>query len=113
MSLDTRIMAGDFNVTVALRQHFEDWKNSPGEKRILQRFRDELDLTNAWQAMHPEEPLPQTLRWSRNKTVPYHCDGIFVDSRCGELLRGAVVLDDASWAAISDHNPVVAVFGSA
>ena len=108
-----RIMAGDFNVTVALRQHFEDWKNSPGEKRILQRFRDELDLTNAWQAMHPEEPLPQTLRWSRNKTVPYHCDGIFVDSRCGELLRGAVVLDDASWAAISDHNPVVAVFGSA
>jgi endonuclease/exonuclease/phosphatase family metal-dependent hydrolase len=106
-----RILAGDFNVTVAMRQPSEDWKNSPGENRILQRFHDELGLTNAWQAMHPEEPLPQTLRWSRNKTVPYHCDGIFVDSHCREHLREAVVLDDESWAALSDHNPVTVVLG--
>jgi endonuclease/exonuclease/phosphatase family metal-dependent hydrolase len=104
-----RILAGDFNVTVALRQPSEDWKNSPGEKRILQRFRDELDLTNAWQAMHPEEPLPQTLRWSGNKTVPYHCDGIFVDSRCRAHLREAKVLDGDSWPSLSDHNPVFAM----
>lgn len=106
-----QIVAGDFNVTVALRRLSEDRKNTTGEKRILQRLNDELGLTNSWQTMHPDQPLPQTLRWSRNKTVSYHCDGIFVDPHCREHLLEAAVLDDSSWAALSDHNPVVAVFG--
>lgn len=105
-----RIVAGDFTVTVALRQPAEELKNTEGERLILQRFQDELGLKNAWQALHPGEPLPQTLRWSRNKVVRYHCDGIFVDSRCREHLRKAEVLSNESWTALSDHNPLVAVF---
>ncbi len=106
-----QIVAGDFNVTVALRGLSEDRKNTTGEKRILQRLHQELGLTNNWQTMHPDLPLPQTLRWSRDKAVPYHCDGIFVDPHCREHLLEAAVLDDSSWSALSDHNPVVAVFG--
>jgi endonuclease/exonuclease/phosphatase family metal-dependent hydrolase len=59
----------------------------------------------------PNAPLPQTLRWARNKTTPYHCDGIFLDRRCMPFLQAASVLVDESWAELSDHNPVLAVFG--
>lgn len=105
-----QIVAGDFNVTVALRCLSESQKNTAGEKRILQRLHEELDLINSWQAKHTDEPLPQTLRWSRNKTVPYHCDGIFIDSDFRKFLVEAAVLEDFTWAALSDHNPVVATF---
>lgn len=104
-----RVVAGDFNVTAGLRRLSEDLKNTSGEKRILQRLRDEFGLASAWQAVHPEKPLPQTLRWSGNKSVPYHCDGIFVDSRCRAHVREAEVLDGDSWASLSDHNPVLAM----
>ena len=105
-----RIVAGDFNITVALRQEPEEMRNTPGERKILERLHKELGLANAWQAVNPSVPLPQTLRWVRKKTAPYHCDGIFVDHRCLPLLREASVLVDESWARLSDHNPVLAVF---
>jgi endonuclease/exonuclease/phosphatase family metal-dependent hydrolase len=104
-----RIVAGDFNITVALRQESEALKNTAGELQILARFQNELSLTNAWQALHPGLPLPQTLRWARNRETPYHCDGIFVDHRCMPMLKSASVLGGESWAMLSDHNPVLAV----
>lgn len=33
---------------------------------------------NAWQMANSNRDLPQTLRWGRDKTEPYHCDAIFV-----------------------------------
>lgn len=106
-AIHQRIVAGDFNITTAIRQTTETLKNTPGERRIQQRLRDELSLYNAWQAMNPDTHLPQTLRWARNKAAPYHCDGIFIDSRQLPSLREASVLDDAGWATLSDHNPVL------
>jgi endonuclease/exonuclease/phosphatase family metal-dependent hydrolase len=106
-----RIVAGDFNITVALRQEPEAMRNTPGERRILERLHNELGLANAWQSVNPNAPLPQTLRWARNKTMAYHCDGIFVDRRCMPLLQAASVLVDETWVKLSDHNPVLAVFG--
>lgn len=62
------ILAGDFNLTTALRHHSEEaTKNTPGEKKLQTRLRREFGLVNAWQALHPNENLPQTLRWSSNR----------------------------------------------
>ncbi len=57
------VLGGDFNVTTAMRHPSETLKNTSGELRILERLRTEFGLVNAWQASHPYESLPQTLKW--------------------------------------------------
>lgn len=57
---------------------------------------------------NPNEDLPQTLRWSRNKTLPYHCDRIFVSASWYRYLDRCEVLDSPTWELLSDHSPVVA-----
>ena len=42
------------------------------------RLRDELGLMNCWKYLNPDVRLAQTLRWTSDRTVNYHCDGIFV-----------------------------------
>lgn len=37
------------------------------------QLREEFGLINAWQALHEGEDLPQTLRWTSNKSAPFHC----------------------------------------
>lgn len=105
------IIAGDFNLTTAVRDPLDPLgKNIPSEKRILERLRCEFGLFNAWQIMHPNQPLPQTLRWSKNPLPHYHCDGVFVSHVHLQHLVQAKVESAGHWGTLSDHNPIFVSF---
>ena len=102
------IIAGDFNVTTALRHASEiATKNTVGERKLLTRLRREFGLFNAWQIQHPNENLPQTLRWSRDPVPPFHCDAIFLDHSHLPHLVDAKVMGTGAWSTMSDHNPIL------
>lgn len=100
------MIAGDFNLTTAVRHSSEALTNSRGELEMQARLRKDFDLFNAWQIVHPNESLPQTLRWSKDKAPPYHCDAIFVSGRHLKFLEQAVIHASSEWSERSDHNPV-------
>ncbi len=100
------VIGGDFNFTsFGERLSTEPLANEQAELVALQEFR-RRGLCVAWRDTHREEPLPQTLRWRRNASTPYHSDGF--------LLRGidlaaiqCEVLSSPTVAKASDHNPLV------
>lgn len=100
------VIGGDFNLTTGVRH--------PSEKRqqhnlfLLDRLRRELNLMNAWQIANPNRNLPQTLRWGKDKSEPYHCDAIFLPARWYKHLESCHVLSSPEWDKLSDHNPVLA-----
>jgi endonuclease/exonuclease/phosphatase family metal-dependent hydrolase len=100
------VIAGDFNLTTGVRH--------PSERRqqhnlfLLDRMRREFNLINAWQVANPNRDLPQTLRWGRDKSEPYHCDAIFLPAAWYRHLESCEVLSSPEWDRLSDHNPVVA-----
>jgi exonuclease III len=103
------IIGGDFNLTVS------NWTGSerPVSKQdlaIQARLADEFGLLNCWQEANPDQPLHQTLRWTGDRTIPYHCDGLFVPKSWKDRLESCVVLAGEEWNSLSDHNPVVAHF---
>jgi endonuclease/exonuclease/phosphatase family metal-dependent hydrolase len=102
------ILAGDFNVAVGRRAASDPRPFGRGERDLLDRLAGELDLIACWQTANPGKRLAQTLRWSRDPTIPYHCDGIFVPRDWGARLASCRVVRGARWTALSDHNPVVA-----
>ncbi|MEM9090094.1 MAG: endonuclease/exonuclease/phosphatase family protein [Cyanobacteria bacterium P01_F01_bin.53] len=102
------IIGGDFNLTVGLRHPSEALQQNCS--KLMARFRQEFGLMNCWQMVHPNQDLPQTLRWSNDKTKPYHCDGIFAPACWYRYLENAEVLSDDSWHGLSDHNPITASF---
>jgi exonuclease III len=106
------LLGGDFNVVVGQRQPRERIRMSRGEREILDRLSAEFALMSCWQAAHPGRPLAQTLRWSADRAAPYHCDGIFVPASWGSRLVACRVVRGPRWAALSDHNPVVAEFSA-
>jgi exonuclease III len=101
------VLAGDLNVTTAVRHLSETRRNTRGEGEILARLWRELGVKNAWQHRNPDAHLPQTLRWVRDPEVPYHCDGIFLSETLLERVQSAEVLGGAEWKELSDHYPVV------
>ncbi len=103
------ILAGDFNLTTAFRHASEQikYKNSPQEIALLNRLHTEFGLVNAWQALNPDIPLPQTLRWSSKPSIPYHCDAIFVSRHFAPYLVSARIESAGDWGVISDHNPIL------
>lgn len=104
------ILAGDFNVVVGYRSPGEPVRMNQGEEDLLDRLTRELRLISCWQTAHPGKPLAQTLRWSANRRLPYHCDGIFVPSTWRHSLVSCRVVSGAGWRELSDHNPVLAEF---
>jgi len=103
------LIAGDFNITTAVRHPSEALCNTAAELGILKRLRTEFGLVNAWQAAHPNQSLPQTLRWSGNRDNPYHCDAIFIPLSWVRYLEKCEILA-GGWASMSDHNPIMATF---
>jgi hypothetical protein len=104
------VLGGDFNLTVGIGCQ----TGRPVRKASLAiqaRLADEFGLVNCWQVMNPGRPLPQTLRWTSNPTVPYHCDGIFVPKAWASRLIACDVLAGGDWDRLSDHNPVIAPLG--
>jgi endonuclease/exonuclease/phosphatase family metal-dependent hydrolase len=103
------VIGGDFNLTVSYCLGSE----RPVNKRdlaIQARLADEFGLLNCWQAANPNQPLHQTLRWTTNRSTPYHCDGLFVPKSWQDRLESCVVLSGEDWNRLSDHNPVMACF---
>lgn len=99
------IIGGDFNFkSLGVRAASEVLRNTPQERQALRQFR-ELGLSLAWQDCHPDEPLPQTLRWTRDPATAFHCDG-FLLRDCGGMTVRCEVLCSPEIAAASDHNPV-------
>ncbi len=105
------VVGGDFNLTVGARHASEARTTSRADQQVQERLRDEFGLMNCWQAANPDQPLPQTLRWAKEPTFPYHCDGLFVPVSWREHLRACNVVSGPDWNSLSDHNPVVAEFG--
>lgn len=103
------VLAGDFNVAVGLRHPGHLMSITPGERALLERMHGDFGLIPCWQTAHPGEPLARTLRWlRRSDSLPYHCDGLFIPMAWASALQSCTVLEDDAWAALSDHNPVVA-----
>jgi endonuclease/exonuclease/phosphatase family metal-dependent hydrolase len=103
------LVGGDFNLTVSNGNGSE----RPVSKQALAiqtRLADDFGLVNCWQEANPNQPLPQTLRWTGNRMIPYHCDGLFVPRAWKHRLLSCVVLAGDEWNRLSDHNPVVACF---
>jgi endonuclease/exonuclease/phosphatase family metal-dependent hydrolase len=103
------ILAGDFNLSVS------HWPESqiPTTKRdlaIQARLADEFGLINCWQESNPGKQPEQTLRWTGDRSFPYHCDGIFVPKSWKHKLESCLILAGDEWNRLSDHNPVVARF---
>jgi len=104
------VLGGDFNfLSLGERKEGESLQTTPKERDALAVFKDRK-LVSCWQTAHPGRPLPQTLRWSGDKTpdksTPYHCDGVFVpQSWCSQVF--CEVLTSACFD-VSDHYPVAA-----
>jgi hypothetical protein len=103
------IIGGDFNIAASFRHDSEEMKTGKANEAVLARLSNEFGLKSCWQTANPDQPLAQTLRWGTNKTTPYHCDGIFAPVAWGHLLESCQVISEG-WEALSDHNPVVAIF---
>lgn len=102
------VLGGDFNLATGIRHATEPLPTDP--PWLLQRLRKEFNLLSCWQAVHPNHDLAQTLRWAGNPVAPYHCDGIFVPAAWYRHLDDCQVISGGEWDALSDHNPVVAMF---
>jgi exonuclease III len=103
------ILGGDFNLTVS-NWTGPDRPISKQDLAIQARLADEFGLLNCWQAANPNQPLHQTLRWTGDRTISYHCDGLFVPKAWKTRLLSCSVLAGNEWNRLSDHNPVVACF---
>lgn len=101
------MLAGDFNMTTAVRHPSEELKNTPGEIKLQGRLRREFGLVNAWQTLYPNQNLPQTLRWAKNPLPTYHCDGIFLSHSHLAHLAEVNIENSGCWGEMSDHSPIV------
>jgi hypothetical protein len=101
------VIGGDFNLTVAERLSTEELKTSKADQAILARLKDEFDLVAAWQVANAGVPLPQTLRWAKDKVTPFHCDGVFIPQKWTSRVRSCTVVSGQEWDKLSDHNPVI------
>jgi len=103
------IIGGDFNLTVSASLETSR-PISKQDLEIRKQLSDKFGLINCWQEANPNQPLAQTLRWSREPNTPYHCDGLFVPSSWRSRLESSIALSGDEWIQLSDHNPVVATF---
>lgn len=101
------VIGGDFNLTIGKRLASEHLSTSKAELAILARLHDEFGLVSAWQSANAGIPLPQTLRWAKNKLTPYHCDGILIPQNWTNRVQSCTVISGSEWTELSDHNPVV------
>ncbi len=103
------VIGGDFNLSLLPSPH-----EKPANKRmnsiVRARLADEFGLVNCWKAANPDAEPAQTLRWTKDRTTPFHCDGLFVPRRWLPQLKSCVVLSGDDWNQLSDHNPVIAQF---
>jgi endonuclease/exonuclease/phosphatase family metal-dependent hydrolase len=103
------VIGGDFNVSVS---HWSGPERPTCKQDLViqMRLAEEFGLLNCWQTANPDQPLCQTLRWTGDRKIPYHCDGIFVPRSWKDRLQSCDAMAGDKWNRLSDHNPVVACF---
>ncbi len=101
------IIAGDFNMTTAFRHESEELKLNKSDYKLITRMRKDFGLINSWQVVHPNENLPQTLRWITNPAPHYHIDGIFIPCSWIRYIEKCEIIDKEPWNKMSDHNPIL------
>jgi exonuclease III len=105
------VIGGDFNfASLGERVDGERLATDPSEQRALDEFRTKSFLV-AWRDLHPAAPLPQTLRWTGDRTTPFHCDGYLVRGLEASRLTCEVLLIE-QFDAVSDHRPVTLVYAA-
>lgn len=104
------VIGGDFNLSVSEPRKTGDRKVTAAETKIQRRIREEFGLINCWQTANAEATPAQTLRWTRDPTIPFHCDGLFAPAEWSRSLCSCVVHAGERWDSLSDHNPVMAEF---
>jgi hypothetical protein len=92
------IIGGDFNICISKRHHTGGVARAR-EQEVQLRLREEFGLINCWDTLHARTQPAQTLRWTGNTCVPYHCDGLFVPAAWGTALRSCVVRNNRRWRA--------------
>lgn len=103
------VIGGDFNfASLGERVDGERRATDPSEQKALDEFRTQGFLV-AWRDLHPAAPLPQTLRWTGDRTTPFHCDGYLVRGLEASRLTCEVLLNEQC-DAVSDHRPVTLVY---
>jgi endonuclease/exonuclease/phosphatase family metal-dependent hydrolase len=101
------VIGGDLNlISAGVRQPDELIPTTALELSILQQLQEDLGLISCWGAANPAAPLPQTLRWSRDIEIPYHCDVLLVPETW-EIVSCEIPQGEP-WTRMSDHSPVVA-----
>jgi endonuclease/exonuclease/phosphatase family metal-dependent hydrolase len=101
------LIGGDFNLTVS-RSNDPKKPTSKVDLNIQSRLETDFGLKNCWQTANPDCSLGQTLRWSRDTTIAYHCDGLFAPYAWSQFPFQCHILAGDAWSSMSDHNPVVA-----
>jgi endonuclease/exonuclease/phosphatase family metal-dependent hydrolase len=102
------IIGGDFNFkSLGERLATEAIRNRRDEQEALRDFRMR-GLMVAWRDLHEDKPLPQTLRWSGDRSVPYHCDGFLLRGLPRETVSCELI--DVERHS-SDHSPVLLCIG--
>ncbi len=103
------VIGGDFNLAGS-KSCGGELPVSKQDQAIQARLSEEFGLINCWETANPGQSPSQTLRWSGNRTIPYHCDGLFVPNSWRERLKSCMVMAGPEWDTLSDHNPVIAEF---
>ncbi len=103
------VIGGDFNFKLFGPSKASQLKGAAKREVDATLAFKKLGFANAWADSHAGAPLPQTLRWSKDKTVPYHCDGLLVrpfvaDRAVCEVLSSEFITRH------SDHNALFAEF---
>jgi len=101
------VIAGDFNMTTAFRHKSEGLSLDKSDYKLIERMRKDFGLVNSWQVIHPNENLPQTLRWVTNPVPHYHIDGIFIPCSWIRYIEKCEIIDKEPWNKMSDHNPIL------
>ena len=101
------VIGGDLNlVSAGARGSEELVATTPIETNLMKQIHDDLGLVSCWGVAHDGETLPQTLRWSRDPEIPYHCDVVLVpDTWTVDVCE---IPQGEPWTRMSDHSPVVA-----
>ncbi len=102
------LIGGDFNLkSFGERTAGEALATTRAERQVLDLVAD-MKLVSCWPAAHPGEPLAQTLRWTGDRTRPFHCDAILVPREWAHGVQ-CEIPSTPDIDSASDHSPVLAM----
>lgn len=107
---DKIILAGDFNIEISARHPSENGNLDLLEQEIREYIRQNLNLVNSWQLLHPNQSLPSTYIGRGNGT---HIDAILINAEIQRYLKTCTIItrEQYQWKN-ADHCAIVAEFST-